>query len=108
MEFENPKFTKAEQYMQFMHFGLEHIDEYVKKMYGDFPDKTIAKWTPEKIQAKLEAYVDRITTIADSPRGPEAALIDCIKISHFACYLYAILKCGDAQANLFQSKKEVV
>lgn len=90
--------SKTEQYTQFMHFGLEHIDEYVKKQYGDFPDKTVEKWTLEKIQGKLEAYVDRI---GKSSRGPEDALRDCLKISHFACYLYALLKRGDAQADLF-------
>lgn len=96
--------TKTEQFTQFTHFVLEHIDEYVASQYGDFPDKTIAKFTPEKIQGKLEAYVDRI---GKSARGPEDALRDCIKIAHFACYLYAILKHGDAQADLFPNSRVV-
>lgn len=89
---------KIEQYTQFMHFVLEHIDNYVVPQYGDFPDKTVAKFTTEKIQGKLEAYVDRV---GKSSRGPEDALRDCLKIAHFACYLYAILKHGNAQADLF-------
>ena len=93
------EFTKTEQYIQFNHFVLEHIDEYARGQYGDFPDKTIAKFTAEKVQGKLEAYVDRI---GKGQRGPEEALRDCLKISHFACYLYALLKHGDAQAGLFK------
>jgi len=106
MEFKVNHLTKTEQYTQFMHFMLEHIEEYVVKMYGDFPDKTIAKFTPEKIQGKLEAYVDRIGKIENTERGIEAALKDCLKISHFSCYLYALLKHGHAQADLFSSPKK--
>ena len=94
------KLTKAMQYKQFMDLGLEHIDEYVAAMYGDFPDKMIEKLTPEKIQGKLEHYVDRIGKIQHTKRGIEAALEDCLKISHFSCYLYALLKHGNAQASL--------
>ena len=75
----------------------EHIVSYVATQYGDFPDKTIAKFTAEKIQGKLEAYVDRI---GKGARGPGEAARDAIKIAHFACYLYALLTKGDAQADL--------
>lgn len=91
-------FNKIEQWQQFSNIIEEFIKEYVKPQYGDFPDKTAEKWTPEKIQGKLEAYVDRI---GKSSRGPEDATRDCLKIAHFACYLYAILTKGDAQADLF-------
>lgn len=91
-------FNKIEQWQQFSDLVEEFIAEYVKPQYGDFPDKTIKKFTHEKIQGKLEAYVDRI---GKSSRGPEDALRDCLKIAHFACYLYAILTKGDAQADLF-------
>jgi len=86
--------TKTTQWFYFAGEVLHFIKEYVIPQYGDFPDKTAAKWTPEKIQGKLEAYVDRI---GKSSRGPEDALRDCLKIAHFACYLYFILKYGDAQ-----------
>lgn len=86
---------KVDQWGQFSEKVKGHIDNYVIHQYGDFPDKTIAKFTPEKIQGKLEAYVDRI---GKSSRGPEDAKRDAIKIAHFACYLYAILETGDAQA----------
>ena len=88
---------KIGQWQQFTTVVGDHINEYVIPQYGDFPDQTIAKFTPEKIQGKLEAYVDRI---GKSSRGPEDAARDCLKIAHFACYLYAILTKGDAQANL--------
>jgi len=90
--------TKVSQFSDFSLRVLKHINEYVVPQYGNFPDKTIAKFTPEKIQGKLEAYVDRI---GKSSRGPEDAKRDCLKIAHFACYLYAILEKGDAQADLF-------
>jgi len=89
---------KSVQFTDFSRHVIDHIQNYVVPQYGDFPDKTIAKFTPEKIQGKLEAYVDRI---GKSSRGPEDALRDCLKIAHFAAYLYALLKHGDAQADLF-------
>lgn len=92
------KHSKSKQFRQFSVYIRGHIDEYVVPQYGDFPDKTIAKFTPEKIQGKLEAYVDRI---GKSSRGSEDALRDCLKMAHFACYLFALLKHGDAQADLF-------
>jgi len=93
-------FKKSEQFIDFTMKTIQHINTYVIPQYGDFPDKTIAKFTPEKIQGRLEAYVDRI---GKSSRGPEDALMDCLKIAHFACYLYCILKYGDAQ---YQEKDE--
>ena len=91
------KITKLEQWRQFSRLVEKHIEEYVDPQYGDFPDKTIAKYTPEKMQGKLEAYTDRI---GKSSRGPEDALRDCFKMSHFPCYLYALLSKGDAQSSL--------
>ena len=90
----NTKHKKTEQFAEFSKEVLNHIENYVVPQYGDFPDKTIAKFTPDKIQGKLEAYVDRI---GKSARGPEDGLRDCLKIAHFACFLYALLKYGDAQ-----------
>ncbi len=86
---------KNNQWMKFAkRIGDSHIETYVVPQYGDFPDKTIAKYTPEKIQGKLEAYVDRI---GKSSRGPEDAKRDAMKIAHFACLLWHILEYGDAQ-----------
>jgi len=86
--------TKIEQWKNFSEIVELHIRQYVIPQYGDFPDKTIAKFTPEKIQGKLEAYVDRI---GRSSRGKGDELRDCLKIAHFACYLAALLVKGDAQ-----------
>ena len=52
--------SKVEQWDQFSAIVRDHIQNYVEKQYGTFPDRTIAKFTPVKIQAKLESYVDRI------------------------------------------------
>jgi len=97
------KLTKALQFQDFSNIVINHILTYVEPQYGSFPDKTIAKYTPEKVQGKLEAYVDRI---GRSSRGEEDGLRDCLKIAHFACYLYALLKHGDAQADLIGGKDE--
>jgi hypothetical protein len=86
--------TKTYQWFKFSGKVDDHIREYVIPQYGDFPDKTIGNWTPEKIQAKLEAYVDRI---GKSSRGKEDSIIDCFKIAHFACYLYFLLTTGSSQ-----------
>lgn len=88
---------KVHQFRVFSDIVSNHIQEYVIPQYGDFPDKTIAKFSPEKIQGKLESYVDRI---GKSSRGLEDAKRDTLKIAHFACYLYAILEKGDAQDDM--------
>jgi len=102
MEFagmDSPKMarSKSEQWRQFADIVEDHIGNYAIVQYGDFPDKTIAKYNLEKIKGKLEAYVDRIGRGA---RGQDEAIRDAIKISHFGCYLYAVLTKGDAQADL--------
>lgn len=84
---------KNSQWFTFYNEVDSHIRNYVIPQYGDFPDKTIVKFTPEKLQGKLEAYVDRI---GKSSRGTEDAIRDCLKIAHFACYLHAILTTGTA------------
>ena len=94
--------TKEFQWNRFSNITANHIRNYVIPQYGDFPDKTIAKFTPEKIQGKLEAYVDRI---GKSSRGIEDAKRDCLKIAHFACYLFALLEFNDAQNNLLECQK---
>lgn len=72
-----------------------HIYSYVIPQYGDFPDKTVAKFSIEKIQGKLEAYIDRIVR---SSRGLKDELIDSLKIGHFCCYLYYLIINNDAQS----------
>ena len=89
--------TKVEQWRQFSKIVEDHIRKYVDKQYGDFPDKTIAKFNLNKVQGKLEAYVDRI---GKGARGPGEELRDAIKISHWGCYLYALLLTGSAQSSL--------
>lgn len=86
--------TKKEQWKHFSKMVEDHIDKYVVPQHGDFPDKTIAKFTPEKIQGKLEAYVDRI---GRGQRGKSDSRRDALKIAHFANYLYAILTHRDPQ-----------
>lgn len=85
---------KAAQWRQFSRLVEKHIEEYVVPQYGDLPDKTVAKWTPEKIQGKLESYIDRI---GKSSRGPEDQIRDALKIAHFASYLYSLYVFNDAQ-----------
>ena len=80
--------TKVDEWIGFSNLVVDHIGDYVLPQYGDYPDKTIANFTPVKIQAKLEAYVGRI---GRSSRGTEDAKRDCLKIAHFACYLYQCL-----------------
>ena len=80
--------TKLKQWQEFSKKVESHITNYVIPQYGDFPDKTVNKFTPEKIQAKLESYVDRI---GKSSRGLEDSKRDALKIAHFASYLYSLL-----------------
>ena len=91
--------TKEFQWNRFSNITANHIRNYVGSQYGDFPDKMVGRFTPEKIQAKLESYVGRI---GKSSRGKEDAKRDCFKIAHFACYLFALLETNDAQNSLLE------
>lgn len=79
---------------QFLDHVNMHIKTYVETQYGNFPDKTIAKFTCEKIQGKLEAYTDRM---GRSARGQDDEIRDSLKIAHFGCYLYCLIMHNDAQ-----------
>ena len=94
--------SKESQWNKFSFITSNHIRHYVLPQYGDFPDKQIKNLTPEKIQAKLEYYVNRI---GRSSRGEEDAKRDCLKLAHFACYLFSLLEAGDAQNSLIDCEK---
>jgi len=85
---------KQYQWSRYSDIVYKHIGHYVETQYGDIPDKQVAGFTQEKIQTKLEFYVNRI---GKGVRGKEEAMRDCLKIAHFSCYLYAIIKEGDPQ-----------
>jgi len=80
--------TKLEQWRRFSKYVESHIVDYVVPQYGDLPDAMVEKFTPEKIQGKLEHYVARI---GKSSRGAADGNVDCLKIAHFACYLFSKL-----------------
>ena len=72
----------------------KHIEDYVTFQYSDFPDSMVDNFTHEKIQMKLEHYVERISK---SARGIEDSIVDTIKIAHFSCYLFCLINTGNAQ-----------
>lgn len=96
--------SKIEQWRQFSKIVELHIENYAIKQYGDFPDKTIAKYTPTKIQGKLEAYVDRI---GNNVREGEE-LLGPKKIAHFCAMLFALQVTGSAQGDLQQILDELI
>ena len=91
--------SKVEQWQQFSKLMEDHIRNYGVAQYGDFPDPQVEGFTPEKLQSKLEHYVNRI---GRGVRGPEEAKRDAKKMAHIACYLFAILEHGNAAADLLQ------
>lgn len=74
-----------------------HIEDYVTKNYGDFPDSHVATFTIDNIQMKMTSYIARIGRIQNT-RGEAAAIQDSLKIVHFACYMYYLITKGDPQA----------
>ena len=94
--------SKESQWNKFSFIVSNHIRYYVLPQYGDFPDKQVENFTPEKIQAKLEYYVNRI---GRSSRGEDDAKRDCLKLAHFACYLFSLLESGDAQNGLIDCER---
>lgn len=89
--------SKITQWRQFSKIVENHISDYVVSQYGDFPDKNLEQSNEVKIQAKLEAYVNRI---GRSARGKDDALRDALKIAHSAAYLFATIAQQNAQADL--------
>lgn len=84
-------------WQRFSELVIDHIQNYVAKQYRDFPDYIVEKYNEAKIQAKLEAYADRI---GSGLRGEEDQKRDLIKIAHYACYFYAFVTKGNAAAEI--------
>jgi len=83
--------AKVRQWVKFNAEVMDHIEDYVIPQYGDYPDPAVEGWTQKDIKSFLEKYVQRIDAGA---RGRVEAERDCLKIAHYACYLYGKLKEG--------------
>jgi hypothetical protein len=71
-----------------------HITNYTLKQYGNpSGNEQIDSFTPEQIKSQLERYVNRI---GKGARGPVEALRDCLKIAHYAQFLYDKLAAQEA------------
>ena len=77
--------SKKKEWEEFSKLVSNHITNYVIPQYGDYPDKMIEYWDVYNIESQLIRYCARI---GRSSRGEVEALRDCLKIAHYACYLY--------------------
>ena len=81
---------KSSDFVEFSDKVVSHIEEYVVPQYGDQPDEHIQNMSIEEIKGKISSYVARIGKIQKT-RGYEDAFRDCLKIAHFAQYVYSKL-----------------
>ena len=77
----------SEKRIQWEKFSTEvgnHVDNYVVKQYGDFPDAMIESFSVDDIKRELNRYIHRV---GKNSRGHIEDIRDCLKIAHYACYL---------------------
>lgn len=82
---------KSFDFSKFAKEVINHIETYVVPQYGDLPDAHIDSMTTEQLKGKLSSYVQRIDKV-QIHRGIEGAKQDCLKIAHFAQYVYSKLE----------------
>ena len=63
----------------------QHIEDYTVPQYGDAPNEQVKDFIPRDIRHQLSRYVNRINS---NIRGMDEAKRDCLKIAHYACYIY--------------------
>ncbi len=83
------KSKKTEQWDRFSREVANHIEGYVIQQYGDYPDPMIEGFDMKDLKTQLVRYVGRI---GQNSRGLVEAKRDCLKIAHYACFLYNYLK----------------
>ena len=76
---------KGSQWEKFSKKVGEHIEDYVIPQYGDYPDEMIENWSIHDFKSQLLRYHTRIGTNA---RGIKESKRDCLKVAHYACYVY--------------------
>lgn len=62
-----------------------HITEYTVPQYGDYPNDQVTPWTAEDCVKAIRKYAARFGT---GQRGQKDALMDMIKIAHYASMAY--------------------
>jgi len=77
--------SKKKQWMEFSKRVGQHIENYVIPQYGDYPDEMLENFDIQDYKSQLIRYHARIGTNA---RGPKESMRDCLKIAHYAGYLY--------------------
>lgn len=80
-----PATVAGKMWREFQADVLTHIDHYTVPQYGDWPDCPAAQYGIPEIKTQLARYINRIGSNA---RGPEEALRDCLKIAHYASFLW--------------------
>jgi len=93
-EHEIPATVAGKMWQEFQAGVLKHIDHYTVPQYGDWPDCPAAQYGMPEIKMQLAKYINRIGTNA---RGPAEAERDCLKIAHYASFLWWKLRNGNQE-----------
>lgn len=79
------------QWNEFSSEVLDHIEKYTVPQYGDYPDDMASNFTKSDIDLQLRKYVTRQCNGGGS-RGQAEDMRDYLKIAHYACMAYMIMR----------------
>lgn len=88
---------RGQEWIDFAHEVLQHIDLYTIPQYGDLPDDAVASFTCEQIISSIERYCARFGKNAREGQDQ----LDLKKIAHYAAILSNKIK------NIESSKKSI-
>lgn len=77
--------TRLAEWENFHPVVAEHIEKYANAQYGDKGEDQLTEFTPADIKAQLTRYTNRI---GSDMRGADNAMLDCLKVAHYACVLW--------------------
>lgn len=77
-----------------------HIEQYTRKQYEseDHDSDQVGIWTAAECNEAIKRYTNRFGRNA---RGPKEALRDCLKIAHYAQFMYDKLKKESGEPDVY-------
>lgn len=78
---------RGRHWLIFAGLVLQHIEEYTVPQYGDFPNDSVANWTPAECMSSIKRYVARFGR--NSRAGQDE--LDLFKIAHFAQIIHMLM-----------------
>lgn len=97
-------YNRTKEWIHFSDQVDRHIIHYTLPQYGNTEgDEQIDTFTTDQIKSQLQRYVTRI---GSSVRGTQEQLRDCLKIAHYAQFLYNKLQLLTGQEDLYKDEDQ--